>query len=159
MTTSKDLLPRYPSSISEKSHIYKPGRILTGRLELKDDLLIGLTSVCGVNDIRSGFISAIGAVHRAKLGYYDQKKKTYTGCVSLDKKLEICSLTGNISLKDGDIFVHAHIVLADLKGKAYGGHLMPGTSVFAAEYFILETLGKELHRVKDRSTGLPLWSF
>ncbi len=34
-------------------------------------------------------------------------------------------------MKDGEIFVHAHITLADRKGRAYGGHLMPGTMVFA----------------------------
>jgi predicted DNA-binding protein with PD1-like motif len=149
----------HSSCRSTNFHNYKPGRILIGRLEHNDDLLAGLTEVCRINDVCSGYISVIGAVHCAKLGYYDQIRKSYTGCVSLNKKLEICSLTGNISFKDGKIFVHAHIVLADMKAKTYGGHLMPGARVFAAEYFIFETLGKKLHRVKDRSTGLPLWSF
>lgn len=157
MKRSKDRQCRSPSLTN--FHEYKPGRTLVGRLELKDDLLEGLTEVCRKNNISSGYISVIGTVQGAKLGYYNQKKKSYTGCVSLNKILEICSLTGNISYKDGEIFVHAHIVLADLKGKTYGGHLISGANVFAAEYFILETLGKKLHRVKNRSTGLPLWSF
>ena len=137
---------------------YKPGRIFVGRLEHGDDLLGEITSLCAKNKISSGFISLIGAVENVRLGYYDQIKKAYTGCVELKRKLEIASCSGNISIKDGEIFVHAHIVLADLKGKAYGGHVMPGTRVFAAEYFIFELLGKKLHRVKDPSTGLPLWS-
>lgn len=140
------------------SNPYKIGRILVGRLNFRDDLLSGLTAICSANRICTGVISVIGAVQSAKLGYYDQAKKAYTGCVSLNRKLEICSLTGNISLKEGIVFVHAHIVLADLKGKAFGGHLMPGTEVFAAEYCITEHKGKKLHRIKDPVTGLPLWS-
>ncbi len=64
---------------------------------------------------------------------------------------------GNISLKDNEIMVHAHVVLADFEGKAYGGHLMPGTKIFAAEFHIQEYVGAELTRVKDKETGLPLW--
>jgi uncharacterized protein len=144
-------------SLSLINYPYKTGRTFVGRLNFKDDLLNEITSACKKYKIYSGFISIIGAVQNAKLGYYNQSKKSYTGCVELKQKLEIASCTGNISIKDGEIFVHAHIVLADYKGKAYGGHLMPGTSIFAAEYYITELLGKKLHRVKDPSTGLPLW--
>ena len=77
--------------------------------------------------------------------------------VELNKKLEIASCMGNISLKDSEIMVHAHIVLADWEGKAFGGHLMPGTKIFAAEFQIQEYVGTELHRGKDEKTGLPLW--
>ena len=154
MTRLKGHLVRYPTS----TNLYTPKRIFVGRLGLNDDLLGGVTSICRTNKIYSGHISVIGAVKNAKLGFYDQSKKAYTGCVVLKRKLEICSMSGNISLKDGEIFVHAHVVLADHSGKTFGGHLMPGAKVFAAEYFILELSGKKLHRVKDPSTGLPLWS-
>jgi len=75
----------------------------------------------------------------------------------LNKKLEIASCTGNISIKDGEIFVQAHITLADMEGKAFGGHLMPGTEIFAAEFFVQELIGQDLVRAKDEITGLPLW--
>jgi mRNA-degrading endonuclease RelE of RelBE toxin-antitoxin system len=48
-------------------------------------------------------------------------------------------------------------VIFDWEGKAYGGHLMPGSVVFAAEYNIQEYSGGELRRIKDAVTGLPLW--
>jgi uncharacterized protein len=65
---------------------------------------------------------------------------------------------GNISLKDGNPMVHAHITLADEAGKAYGGHLIPGTVVFACE-FILQVFEQPLlERGFDEATGLPLWS-
>jgi uncharacterized protein len=135
----------------------KTGRLFLGRFEAGDDLLDSLTGFCKKQNIGLGVFYLIGAVRNAKLGYYDQGQKKYTGCVELGKKLEISSCMGNISLKDGEIMVHAHITLADMDGKAFGGHLMPGTKVFAAEFFIQELTGAELVRGKDEKTGLPLW--
>ncbi|MFA5097312.1 MAG: PPC domain-containing DNA-binding protein [Candidatus Margulisiibacteriota bacterium] len=135
----------------------KPGRLFIGRFESGENLLEALTSFCKKENIRLGVFNVIGAVRNVKLGYYEQSTKKYTDCASIDKKLEISNCTGNISLKDGEILVHAHITLADFEGKAFGGHLMPGTEIFAAEYFIQELTGGELNRVKDEKTGLPLW--
>lgn len=133
------------------------GRVFMGRLEYDDDLLLQLTEFCREHDIRAGIFSVIGAVQNAKLGYYSQKEKKYTGCVQLNKKLEITSCSGNISVNNEGIFVHAHVVLCDYKARTFGGHLMPGTKVFAAEFFIQELTGADLIRVKNRITGLPLW--
>ncbi len=135
----------------------KEGRRLIGRFESGDDLLEALNGLCRRENIRLGRFEIIGAVKKAKLGYYDQKEKKYTGCVEIDKKLEITACIGNISIKEGEIFCHAHITLADWEGKAYGGHLMPGMTVFAAEFFIQELTGAELIRSLDPKTGLPLW--
>ena len=135
----------------------KRARVFIGRFDCGDDLLEDLMAFCKKERIKLGVFNVIGAVKKAKLGYYNQNEKKYTGCTELNKKLEIASCMGNISLKDNDIMVHAHIVLADFDGKAYGGHLMPGTEVFAAEFFIEELTGGELKRGKDKVTGLPLW--
>ncbi|MFA4857794.1 MAG: PPC domain-containing DNA-binding protein [Candidatus Margulisiibacteriota bacterium] len=134
-----------------------PSRYFLGRFECGDDLFGALTDFCKAQNIKLGVFSLVGAVKKAKLGHYNQQEKKYSDCIELSQKLEIASCMGNISLKDGEIFVHAHIVLADWDGKAYGGHLMPGTEIFAAEYNIQEYGGRELHRVKDDVTGLPLW--
>ncbi len=133
------------------------GRLFIGRFEEGDDLLGSLDLFCKENNIRLGYFTLIGAVKNAKLGYYDQGLKMYTGCVEIDRKLEVTVCTGNISIKDGGIFCHAHITLADHDGKAFGGHLMPGTVVFAAEFVVQELVGTDLVRKKDEKTGLPLW--
>ncbi|MDD5593548.1 MAG: DNA-binding protein [Candidatus Margulisbacteria bacterium] len=135
----------------------KPGRQFIGRFESGDDLPAVLTAFCQEKNIRLGTFSIIGAVTCACLGYYNQQEKKYTDCVRLDKKLEIAACIGNISIKDGEIFPHAHITLADFEGRAYGGHMMPGTLVFAAEFYIQELTGAELVREKEEKTGLPLW--
>jgi len=53
--------------------------------------------------------------------------------------------------------VHAHVVLADHDGNCFGGHLMPGAEIFAAEYHIKELTGANLERKDDPETGLSLW--
>lgn len=133
------------------------GRLLIGRFQHKADLLYSITEKCKSENIRLGIFSVIGALVSARLGYYDQDEKQYVECVHLDKKLEITSCVGNVSLNEADIFVHAHITLADHTGNCYGGHLMPGSMIFVAEYFMQELTGVSLERKFDSATGLRLW--
>ncbi|MFH1783425.1 MAG: PPC domain-containing DNA-binding protein [bacterium] len=135
----------------------KEGRVFIGRLDHEGDLLDSLTSVCKENNIKLGVFSVIGAVRGAKLGFYDQEQKKYEERINIKKKLEITSCNGNISLIDSDIFVHSHITLVDREGNCYGGHLMPGSRIFAAEYYIKELTGAVLARKNDPETGLSLW--
>ncbi|MFW6335415.1 MAG: PPC domain-containing DNA-binding protein [Desulfosalsimonas sp.] len=132
-------------------------QVLVGRLDCGADLLEEITSACRENGITLGRVEAIGAVQRARLGYYDQKNREYR-FFTLDRPLEITVLAGNVSLKDGSPMVHAHLTLADESGSAYGGHLAPGTLVFACEIMIEILEGPVLERSHDRETGLPLWN-
>jgi len=134
-----------------------PGRRFIGRLGFEADLLSNLIEFCKKENIQLGVFSVIGALTKARLGYYNQDAKQYVDCVVLDKKLEIASCIGNISLRDSKIFIHAHITLADHTGHTYAGHLMSGSSIFAAEYYIQELTGGELQRKPDTETGLSLW--
>jgi predicted DNA-binding protein with PD1-like motif len=137
----------------------RSGRYFMGRLELGDDLYDALTSFCENNNIKLGRVEAIGAVEKACIEFYDQGKRdgTYNSIPSFAQPLEILNLTGNISLKDGKPMVHAHITLADSRGNAYGGHLVPGTKVFACEFIIQTFEGEDFKRANDRKTGLKLW--
>jgi len=132
-------------------------RVLMGRLQHGEDLLNSLTKLCRENNVHLGKVTAIGAVQRARLEYYNQWNKQYEES-ALSKPLEITSLVGNISLRDGDPIVHAHVNLADSDGNVYGGHLAEGTVVFATEYVIEIYEGNALEREFDGVTGLPLWS-
>ena len=127
-----------------------------GKLPHGSDLLDELTAVCSQNQVRLGRIEALGAVRQARLGYYDQDTREYEFFI-LDQGLEITNLVGNVSLKDGQPMVHAHVTLADNAGRAFGGHLAQGTKVFACE-FVLEVFnGPAMERGYDEVTGLPLW--
>ena len=135
----------------------RPGRSFMGRLAKGDDLLQSLEKLCREHDITLGEIRAVGAVTRARVGYYDQGKREYN-FLELDQPLEILALVGNISLKDGQPMVHAHVTLGDGTGRTYGGHLGEGTPVFACEFAIYEHLADQtLTRQLDPETGLTLW--
>lgn len=127
-----------------------------GRLDHGADLLEEITSFCTAENIRLGRIEAIGAVQRARLGYYDQKTLEYR-FFTIDRPLEISALMGNVSVREGEPMIHAHVTLADDAGNAYGGHLAPGTVVFACEIIIEALDGQVLEREFDEETGLKLW--
>jgi len=128
-----------------------------GRLAKGDDLLRALEQVCREHNITLGEVRALGAVTRARVGYYDQEKREYY-FLELDQPLEILALVGNVSLKDGRPMVHAHVTLGDNTGRTWGGHLGEGTPVFACEFALYEHLADQvLTRQYDPETGLTLW--
>ena len=126
------------------------------RLPQGKDLVEAVTHECRHRGIEMGVVSVIGAVQGATIGYYDQCEKAYRSR-HIDGGLEIASCHGNCSLKDGDVMVHLHIILADAEGNTYGGHLMSPTTLFAGEAHIQELGGKPLKREYDETTGLFLW--
>jgi len=136
---------------------YNPGRQFVGRFDHGKDLVASLEDFAVLNKIEMAVFSIIGAVSSVTLGYYDQKKREY---VSFQKHapLEIASCTGNISIKDGKPFVHAHAVLSDYEGRTIAGHLFSETPVFAGEFYIREVTGMPFSRKNDPETGLMLWS-
>lgn len=127
------------------------------KLKCEADLLEEITRICVDKNIHLGRVEALGAVKKARLGYYNQKEREYH-FYELDQTLEITSLVGNVSIKDGAPIVHAHVTFSDEDGHAYGGHLAPGTIVFACEIVIQVLDGPKFERRLDQETGLPLWN-
>jgi predicted DNA-binding protein with PD1-like motif len=134
-----------------------PGEMFMGKLSYGSDLLEEMNQVCLKKNVQLGRIEALGAVQKAHLGFYNQQSREYQFFL-IDQPLEITKLVGNVSLKDGNPIVHAHITLADEKGNAYGGHLAPGTVVFACEFILQSFNGQVFERGFDQETGLPLWT-
>jgi len=98
----------------------------------------------------------VGAVSRARLAFYDHESRTYEER-DLPEPLEIVSLKGNISFKDHAIYPHLHAVFSRRDFSAIGGHVLPGTVVFAFEFEIVSFEGKPFVRGYDDATGLFLW--
>jgi predicted DNA-binding protein with PD1-like motif len=143
--------------VSEFSE-YQVEKILVGRLERGEDLYGAVEEYCVKNDVRLAWVQALGAVTRLAYFYYDQLEKKYHQKFQ-EERLEILNCTGNVSLKDGRPFPHLHITCADHEGRASGGHLTPGTEVFACEVSIFVLKGDSpLVRGFDPATGLALWN-
>lgn len=135
----------------------RSGRRLAYRLAYGCDLLEALQGIVQEADIRFGTINFLGAVQQAKVGFYLQDEKRFI-TLAFDEPMEILSGLGNVSLKDGQPFVHAHVTFLQRTGTIKGGHLLPGTIIFAGEVFIEELeLPAPPERVPDPVTGLTLW--
>jgi hypothetical protein len=139
------------------TRVVRSKRILMGRLSHGEDLLGGITDTCTREGIYLGRVEALGAVQRARLGYYHQLSREYR-FLALNEPLELICLCGNVSIRDGDPFVHAHVTLSDSRGRAFGGHLAEGTVVFACEFVIESLEGSDFVRERDSLTGLHLWT-
>ena len=125
------------------------------RAEYDSDIISFLVDFAKKHEVLAGTFTAIGALKCAKLGFYDQQKHEYFES-QLDTPQEIASCMGNVSIKEGETFVHAHAVLGDEKGHVKAGHLLEGR-VFAAEVHLIELLGEKFEREEDAVTGLYLW--
>ena len=134
----------------------KTGKTIFSRLLEKEDLFESIQKRAEKTGIRAGFFIVIGTVKRATLGYYKEGKYE---TLRLEGPLEIVSCTGNVAVDDKDeIVIHAHVVVSNEKGEAFGGHLMKGSEIGAtAELVMVEIVGAEVQRIHDEKTNLNLW--
>ena len=132
------------------------GRRVVARLPHGGDLLAEIAAVADKHGMATAELRAIGALSEARLAFYDQAAKTY-GEFEVDGAVELLSLLGNVSRRDGATAVHAHATLAGHDGSCVGGHVVPGCRVFACELVLQELDGDPLEREYDDVTGLPLW--
>lgn len=134
---------------------YKIKRIFQGRLFRGEEILSSITNIAKEKGITAGIVNGIGAVERAKIGYYDQSTRKYMS-QEFTEPMEILSLKGNISIKDGEPFPHIHVILSREDYSSCGGHLFEA-KVFAFEFEIIEFEGTAYERGFDEDTGLMLW--
>ena len=133
-------------------------RVVMRRLVPGGDLLEELNKLVKAEGIELGALSGIGALRKAAVGIFDIEKSEYA-VNKFDEEMEICALTGNVSLKDGEPFVHAHLALSDREGRGFGGHVMPGCEIFVAEVVVWEFEGPRLERCpREECGGLALWA-
>jgi predicted DNA-binding protein with PD1-like motif len=122
-----------------------------------ENLIENLAEFCKRKSITAGFFDGLGGALSAELGYYHLDEKQYQ-FRKLDQVLEIASLHGNVALKDGEPFIHAHAVLSDAALHTYAGHVQELTVGGTCEVH-LRTFTDEWHREYDQETGLSLINF
>jgi uncharacterized protein len=127
------------------------------RLPMGADLLDAIAQAFRERSVPKAGFSLIGAVTHAVVAFYDMQARKYVNR-ELSGDWEIAACLGNVSERDGETFVHAHVVLSGEDFQCVGGHLMPGTVIFAAELFATPLPGKVPVRKFDEATGLYLWS-
>jgi len=134
----------------------KTGRIVFVRLFENEDLLETITQAAEKAKISAGFFFLIGTLKKAKMGFFHEGKYE---TIEMNQPLEIVSCIGNVAVKEGRVFAHAHIAVSDDEGRVFGGHVMPECVIGATgELVLVEAVGIKLLRKFEEKTKLYLWS-
>lgn len=119
------------------------------------DLAAELAAFCEEQRILSGKIDGIGAVSSATLRFYDPTTKKYVDR-TFEEQMEIAALVGNISGKDGKVYLHLHATFGRRDYTSIAGHLLTAHIHGACELFV-KRLSCPLGREYDPETGLQLY--
>ena len=122
-------------------------------IEKNEKVMDTLIRFCKDQAITNGKISGIGAVKEIEIGSYDTIGKEYIRKQFPDV-WELVSYEGNVTLKDGDPFVHGHVVLSNHDMKTIGGHLFEMTVAAVGEFF-LRKFDNGAFREINEDVGLP----
>jgi predicted DNA-binding protein with PD1-like motif len=134
-------------------------RHIVGRVVRGSGLQQAFRRLVGEHDLRSAWVSAIGAFEWIEVTEYDQVERRYEE-VHRFEQCELLSMQGNLSERDGEPFWHLHATVSfreNGRDVTYGGHVVDG-SVFALEFRIDCFDELELQRGNDEATGLQLWT-
>ncbi len=124
------------------------------RFDRGEEVLTSLQNFCAKNDFKSGYFSGLGAASKIILLHYDIDTKKYSE-KTFDQKMEINSLTGNISWHEEKPYLHAHGVFSDDKMQCFGGHIKELVVAATCEIFLIHTDG-EIKREFSEEIGLNL---
>lgn len=119
-----------------------------------EEITSSIFNYCKKNNIKSAWISGIGAVSSAVLAFYDLEKKEYKK-KELSGKFEIAGLSGNIGTLNGEPVLHLHIIFSDENMVTLGGHLEKATVSVTCEICIIK-IDNQIERELDRNIGLNL---
>ena len=128
------------------------------RLDRGEEAVSCLTDLCERENIRLGAVQGLGAADRVVIGLYDVSSRVYHK-TTLEGPMEITSLVGNISRKDGTPYLHLHINVCDEQMRVLGGHLNECRISATAEIAVRVIAGDVGRRLDDAVTGLNLYQF
>lgn len=124
------------------------------RLNRGEEIVTTLTEFADGVDLKSGFVTGLGAICDVELGFFDFENKKYIR-KEFGGDYELVNLTGNFSILDGRPFLHAHITIADSDCRPSAGHLYSAKVAVTGEFLVTST-GVEVVRKPDNETGLNL---
>jgi predicted DNA-binding protein with PD1-like motif len=76
-----------------------------------DEIIGELSRFAAEQRLTGSSFTAIGALSRIKLAWFDWEKKEYQTAFDLDEQVELLSLIGDVAAKDRKPAIHAHVVV------------------------------------------------
>ena len=135
----------------------KSGNTYIIRIDRGEEIMENLLSVIRKENIRLAHVEAIGACDYVKVGLFDVTEQKYHS-KEFSGPMEITSLLGNITTKDGEPYIHLHINCGDEDCHVIGGHLNECRIAATCEMFVTELEG-EVGRQVDERIGLNVFKF
>jgi predicted DNA-binding protein with PD1-like motif len=88
-----------------------------------DEAFSGLLEFAEKYHIASAHFTAIGALNKATLGWFDPQRKMYKK-IPISGQHEVIAMSGDIALYQGNPVVHTHLVVASPDGTTRAGHVL-----------------------------------
>lgn len=124
-----------------------------------EEIMAALKAFCIEKEIYAGRIDGIGAVNEATLRFLNPATKQYVD-KTFKEQMEISNLIGNVSMKDGDVYLHVHVTLGREDYTAVAGHLLTAHINGACELYVRDFPDNNgIGRKFDPETGLNLYDF
>ena len=127
------------------------------RMDRGEEVMTCLEDICEKEGIRLASVEAIGAVDRAVVGLYDVGEKVYHR-KEFNEPMEIASLLGTVTEKDGKPYLHLHATLCDADMQTHGGHVNE-LRISATCEMVLRLIPGAVGRRLDDVTGLNVFQF
>lgn len=136
-------------------HYKKDSDVIALRLSIGEDIVKSISELCKKEKIHYAQVSGIGAVSSATVGFYSLEDKKYYS-KTFDKPMEMVSLLGNITMNNGEEYLHLHASFSDENCNVFGGHLNQAVIGVTAEIFI-RIIDGEMNRRVHPVTGLNIF--
>ena len=128
------------------------------RMDRGEEIIATLTDFCKKEKVALGSVEALGAADHVLIGLYDVAARQYHKH-AFDGPMEITSLVGSISVKDGEPYLHLHINLCREDMSVIGGHLNECRISATCEMFVRVIDGTVNRKLDEAVTGLNLYEF
>lgn len=122
------------------------------KLEKGTSLTDGILTIAKKEKVRTARVEAIGGVNSLQLAFFNHEEKRYEER-KFEEFMEVTSLLGNITLKDGKPFLHMHGTFGRRDSSVIGGHLVSAT-VFPMLEVVITPTKNTANRRFDEETGL-----
>ena len=88
-----------------------------------DEAFSGLLEFAEKYHVTSAHFTAIGALNKATLGWFDPQRKMYKK-IPINGQHEVIGMSGDIALYQGKPVVHTHMVVGSPDGTTRAGHVL-----------------------------------
>lgn len=123
-------------------------------LDEGEEVMEALKRLAQVEDLGASRFTAIGAFSRATLGYFEIDEKAYRR-IPVVEQTKVLALVSDVTRHEGEVQVHAHVVLGTRDGTTRGGHLLEARVRPTLEVMLEEAPGT-IQRRLDPRFGIPL---